>query len=165
VLDLTMPELSGLEVTRQIRQALPRTEVVVLTMYEPERFAQEVFDAGALSFIVKTEARRQLVAAVEAVARHKPFFTPTIAQLIMQGHLHPRTSDAKAKRGALQLTPREREIVQLVAEGKTTKEIADGLGRSIKTIEAHRTSVMHKLGFRSVVDMVHYAIRNKIVGP
>jgi len=164
VLDLSMPVLNGLDAARQIRRSQPRTEVLVLTMHESEDLAQQVFEAGARSLILKTEAKRLLLDAVEALAQHKPFFTPKVSELVLQGRLHPEVTAAKAKHARGGLTPREREVVQLIVEGRSNKEIAAALGRSVKTVEAHRANIMHKLGFRSVPELVRYAIRNQIVG-
>ena len=161
VMDVTMPELSGLEATRQIRAALPRTEVLILTMHDSEQLAREVLAAGARGYLLKSDAGHALVSAVEALAQHKPFFTSKVAELVLGGFLHPQPSDAAELSD--RLTPREREIVQLLAEGKSNKEVADVLGISVKTAETHRTNVMRKLNFRSMSELVRYAIRNKIV--
>jgi DNA-binding NarL/FixJ family response regulator len=148
IMDLTMPELNGLDATRQIRAAQPETEVLMLTMHASEELLPEVQAAGARGFVVKSDAGKSLLAAVEALARHEPFFT---AKCI-----------PAAVTKSTRLTPREREIVQLVAEGKSTKELAGQLGITVKTAETHRANIMRKLGLRSVSDIVRYAIRNRI---
>ena len=163
VLDLTMPELNGLEAARQIRHALPHTEVLVLTMHESEELLQEVFAAGARSYLLKTDARRYLVAAVEALAEHKPFFTPKVSAWVMEGRFHPET--LKSGGASRHLTPREAEVLQLIVEGRSNKEIAATLGRSVKTVDAHRANLMNKLGLHSVTELVRYAIRHHIVQP
>jgi DNA-binding NarL/FixJ family response regulator len=165
VLDFSMPEMNGLEAARQIHRALPKTEILVLTMHESDQLAQQVFDAGARSLILKTDTRRYLLLAVEALARHQPFFTPAVSALVMRGCLQPETPPAKAGRPDSWLTPREREIVQLVAEGRTTKEVAVALGVSEKTAETHRANLMKKIGVHSVAELVRYAIRNQIIQP
>ena len=163
VLDVTMPELNGLETTRQIRKLLPKAEVLILTMHESEQLVSEVLAAGAHGYILKADTSRLLVSAIESLARHKPFFTGKVAELVLSGYLN----DGKIARDApgpdQHLTAREREIVQLVAEGKSNKEVAVKLGVSIKTVDAHRANLMHKLDFHSVTDLVRYAIRNKII--
>jgi len=163
VLDVTMPELNGLEATRQIRKALPKAEVLILSMHESEQLVSEVLAAGAHGYIMKADTSRLLVSAVEALSQHKPFFTGKVSEVVLDGYLN-RGKVAKGAAGpAPLLTAREREIVQLLAEGKTNKEVAVRLGVSIKTVDAHRANVMHKLSLHSVTDLVRYAIRNKII--
>jgi DNA-binding NarL/FixJ family response regulator len=161
VLDVTMPELNGLEATRQIRKAIPKAEVLILTIHESEKLVSEVLAAGAHGYVLKADTARLLVAAVEALAQHQPFFTGKVAEVVLSGYLNPE--NVAAGRVA-QLTAREREVVQLVAEGKTNKEVAVALGVSVKTVDAHRANVMHKLDLHSVTDLVRYAIRNQIIG-
>ena len=159
VMDFTMPELNGMEATRQIRAALPRTQVLLLTMHESEELVREVLAAGARGYVLKSDAGRVLVDALKALADQKPYFTSKISALVLEGYLNPITRENSA------LTPREREIVQLVAEGRSTKELADRLGISPKTAETHRTNIMRKLNVHSVSEVVRYAIRNKLVEP
>jgi DNA-binding NarL/FixJ family response regulator len=164
VLDIGMPELNGLEATRRIVKAAPRTEVLVLTVYESEEVIREVLRAGARGYVLKSDAGRLLLTAIETVAAHKPFFTSRVSELVLAGFLSgdsPRAEDALPP--AAPLTPREREVLQLLAEGKTNKDVAAALGIGLKTVETHRMNLMAKLGLHSVVDLVHYAIRNGIV--
>jgi len=158
ILDYSMPQLNGLEATRQICAAVPETEVLILTMHDSESLVREVLAAGARGFILKSDARRVLVQAVESLLRHRPFFTEHVSELLLQGYLGP---DGIKGRGPL--TPRERQIVQLVTEGRSSKEIARLLNLSVKTVETHRANVLHKLGLESVTDLVRYAVRNKII--
>ncbi len=160
IMDLTMPELNGLDATRQIRAALPHAEVLVLTMHASEELVPQVLAAGARGFVLKSDAGRSLVAAIEALARHEPFFTARMSGTRCGEVPGPKPAVQVAYRSPL--TPREREIVQLVAEGKSTKELADRLGITVKTAETHRSNILRKLGLRSVSDMVRYAIRNHI---
>ena len=164
VLDMIMPELDGLEAIRQIRQALPETEVVVFSAHPPENMIEEVFEAGAKSYLEKTEASRDLVTAIRLLAEHKPFFTSEASQILFEKFL---AGGARKKDGRSQtrLTPREREIVRLLAQSSSNKEIAATLGISIRTVETHRATLMHKLGVRSVAGVVRYAIRQHIVEP
>ncbi|MCW5554657.1 MAG: response regulator transcription factor [Verrucomicrobiae bacterium] len=159
VMDFTMPELNGMEATRQIRADLPRTQVLILTMHESEELVREMLNAGARGYVLKSDAGNALVDALKALADQKPYFTSKISALVLQGYLNPNTRESPT------LTPREREIVQLVAEGRSTKEVADKLGISPKTAETHRTNIMRKLNIHSVSDLVRYAIRNKLVEP
>jgi DNA-binding NarL/FixJ family response regulator len=159
VLDFGMPELNGAEATRQILQASPRTEVLVLTMHDAEQLVREVLEAGGRGYVLKSDASRDLVAAVQALLVHRTFLSPGVSKLVVDGYLRGSNVETPADR----LTPREREIVQLVAEGKSNKEVSSSLNISIKTVEAHRSHLMHKLNLSSVSDLVRYAIRNKIV--
>ena len=163
VLDVTMPELNGLEATRQIRKAIPQAEVLILTMHESEALVGEMLAAGAHGYILKADTSRLLVSAIESLAQHKPFFTGKVSEVVLRGYLNRGEVTNGAADLLEHLTPREREIVQLLAEGKTNKEVAVALGVSIKTVDAHRANVMHKLDLHSVVDLVRYAIRNQII--
>ena len=163
VLDVTMPELNGLEATRQIRKAMPAAEILILTMHESEQLVGEVLAAGDHGYILKSDTSRLLVSAIDSLARHKPFFTGKVSEVILSGYLNPGSTPIDAMGPVHHLTAREREIVQLLAEGKTNKEVAVTLGISVKTVDAHRANVMHKLNLRSVTDLVRYAIRNKII--
>lgn len=164
ILDLSMPELNGLEATRQIRKEVPETEVLVFSMYESEGFVRDLLAAGARGYVLKSDVAAQLLTAVETVARHKPFFTSEVAERVLEGFL--RLGElSPGEGGAGILTPREREIVQLLAEARSNKEISTILAISVKTVETHRASIMRKLGISSIVDLVHYAIRNNLVSP
>ena len=164
VLDLSMPELNGLEATRQIRHELPQTEVLIFTMHETEQLIREVLAAGARGYVLKSDAGLQLNQAVEALSQHKPFFTAKVSQALLDAFLK---SGARPDEGSVfrTLTSREREIVQLLAEGQSNKEIANKLSISVKTVETHRATVMRKLEINSIVELVHYAIRNQLVQP
>lgn len=165
VMDLSMPELNGLEATRKILRSDPQVEILILTMHESEQVVRDVLEAGARGYMLKSDAARDLVTAVKAMRQHKPFFTSRIAELVLQGFLAGRASSDTPGPSLPALTPREREIVQLLAEGKSNKEVAVALGISVKTAEAHRANIMRKLNLHSLSDLVHYAIRNKIVQP
>ena len=162
VMDLSMPELNGLEATRQIRRDLPKTEVLIFTMHETEPLIREVLSAGARGYVLKSDAGRQVVSAVEALAHHKPFFTSKVSSALLDAFLK---SVAKPDEGTVfsTLSSREREIVQMLAEGKSNKDIASLLSISVKTVETHRATIMRKLDINSIVELVHYAIRNKLV--
>lgn len=160
VLDFSMPELNGLEATRQIRKALPRTEVLILTMHDSEQLAREVLQAGARGYLLKTHAKKQLIPAVTALAEHQPYFDSRVSNLMLDTFLDPAKAAAESTD---RLTSREREIVQLIAEGRTSKEVAATLGLSAKTVEAHRANIMNKLDLHSTSQLVLYAVRNRIV--
>lgn len=162
VIDLSMPELNGLETTRQIRKQSPRTEVLIFTMHETEHLIREVLSAGARGYVLKSDAGRQLVSAVEALSCKKPFFTAKVSETLLDAFLKSETSSDEDSVFHT-LTDREREIVQLLAEGESNKEIASKLNISVKTVETHRATVMRKLDINSIVELVHYAIRNQLV--
>jgi DNA-binding NarL/FixJ family response regulator len=165
VMDISMPSLNGLEATRQILKNSRKTKVLILTMHESDPLIREVLDAGAQGYILKSDASRDLVAAVDALRRNKTYFTSKVAQMVLDGYLK---KDAPAEDGhprKERLTPRQREIVQLLAEGKSSKEVAVALGLSVKTAETHRANIMRRLDCHSVTELVRYAIRNEIVQP
>jgi two-component system, NarL family, response regulator NreC len=164
VLDMTMPELDGLEVLREIKRALPNTEVVIFSAHHSEEVIEQLFDAGAKSYIQKTDASRHLVAAIRSLAEHKPFFTPEISQVLFAKFL---SVNPWKKRGAQKhtLTDRERDVMRLLALGSSNKEVAKTLGVSVRTAETHRGVLMRKLGLDSLAALVRYAIRNNIIDP
>lgn len=164
VMDLAMPELNGLEATRQIRRVLPRAEILVLTFDESEALVQEVIAAGARGYVLKNDVSHVLVHAVESLSQHRPYFTSKAAEVLLGGFGRVKKNSMPAQVGS-PLTAREREIVQLVAEGKSTKELAHILGISAKTAENHRTNIMRKLKVKSATELVRYAIRNKMITP
>ena len=163
ILDIGMPNLNGLEATRQILKVNPQARVLILTLHDSDQVVREVLNAGARGFLLKSDAARDLVAAVEALRRNKTYFTSKVASMVLEGYLKAGTKGATVAPGRNRLTPREREIVQLLAEGKSTKEVAVALGLSVKTAETHRSNIMRKLQLHSVSDLVLYAVRNNIV--
>jgi DNA-binding NarL/FixJ family response regulator len=161
VLDIGMPLLNGVEATRQIRKLSPQTEILILTMHDSELLIQEVLAAGAHGYILKDDADRNLVAAIDALRRHKPYLSSRVSESVSNpaGGDSPAFSPSPRNR----LTPREREVLQLLAEGKSNKEVATILEISVKTAETHRANIMLKLDFHSVTELVRYAVRNKII--
>lgn len=160
ILDICMPELNGIEATRQIRKVSPRTEVLVLSVHHSNQLIREVLDAGARGFVLKSDSATDLVSAIESLAAHKPFFTACATELLLSGG---SADEPTANLPSDQLTSREREIVQLLAEGKTSKEVASTLNISAKTAETHRANIMKKMEFHSVGEIVRYAVRNQII--
>ena len=165
ILDIGMPEMNGLEAARQIRKVVPQCEVLILTLHESEQVVREVLAAGARGYVLKSDAGRDLVAAVDALSKRKPFFTGNVSDLLLHDHLRAGATTEVVGTVGSRLSAREREIVQLLAEGKSNKEVATALGISTKTAETHRTNVMRKLDLHSVTELVRYAIRNKIIEP
>jgi DNA-binding NarL/FixJ family response regulator len=162
VLDLTMPELNGLEAARKIIAADPAARILILTAHESEQVVREVLSAGARGYVLKSDAGRVLVAAVQALLDGRYFFTSTVAQMVLDGYLRSEAQDAESART---LSAREREIVQLLAEGNSNKDIARALDISVNTAETHRSNIMRKMGFASLPELVRYAIRNRIIEP
>lgn len=160
VMDIGMPSLNGLAAADQIMQHNPRQRILILTITSSEQIIREVLETGARGFVLKSDAARDLVRAVEALQEGRIFFTPQVGDMVLSGYLN----GGGAKSVNLpRLTSREREIVQLLAEGKSTKEVAAVLHLSVKTAETHRSNVMRKLGIHSVSELVLYAIRNNII--
>jgi DNA-binding NarL/FixJ family response regulator len=155
----------GLQATRQIRDASPDTEFVVLTMHESDQMVRRVLDAGALGYVLKSDLAANLVKAVKHVSAGKLFLTPRVSDIVVKGFLKNRTQADPAVHLQARPTPREAEIIQLLAEGKANKVIAADLGISIRTVETHRAKIMQKLGLHSLAELVLYAIRQKIVTP
>ena len=163
VLDVSLPGLNGLEATPQILKASPNTEVLVLTMHHSEELVRQVLRSGAKGYVLKSDADHNLVEAIESVRQHKPFVTNAVTEFALDSFLRGDSGETEIPK--VPTTPRERQIIQLVAESRSSKEVAATLGISVKTVESHRTNIMRKLRLRSVSDLVRYAIRNGIVEP
>jgi len=162
VMDLTMPELHGLEAARRIIAADPTARILILTAHESEQLVREVLSAGARGYVLKSDAGRILVAALQELLEGRMFFTSNVARIVVDGYLRNESRDSDPDTA---LSAREREIVQLLAEGNSNKEIAGALSISVKTAETHRSNIMRKMGFDSLPELVRYAIRNKIIEP
>jgi DNA-binding NarL/FixJ family response regulator len=163
VMDLSMPQLNGLEATRQIMREAPKTSVLMLSANESEELVREVLAAGARGFVLKSDAGKDLVAALAGLRDGRPFFSARVAEFVLQGYLKGGTVKVEPPKQGQALTTREREVLQLLAEGQSNKQVAATLGIGIKTAEAHRANLMRKLKVSSVGELVRYAIRNKIV--
>jgi DNA-binding NarL/FixJ family response regulator len=157
VLDYSLPLVNAIEATRQIRAQLPRTEVLIFTMHDNEMLIQELLKAGAHGYLLKSDAKRNLIGAIESLAVHRPFFTAKVSEALLKSFLARPSKEGSA------LTNRERGVVQLIAEGHSNKQIARLLNISLKTVETHRAAIMRKLNLSSSAALVRYAIRNKIV--
>jgi DNA-binding NarL/FixJ family response regulator len=164
LLDIGMPVLNGLEAARQILATSPDAVILILTMHDSDQVVREVLKAGVRGFLLKSDAGRDLVAAVEALQRQRTFFTTRVSQMVLDAFLHREVQDVeKVDPSGDVLTTREREVIQLLAEGKTSKEVSVILNLSVKTAETHRTNLMRKLDLHSVADLTRYAVRNGIV--
>jgi len=163
VLDLSMPEMNGLEAIRRITSSSPHIRILVLSIHDSETLIHEVLAAGAKGYLLKSDAARDLLSAVQSLIEGRPFFTAKVSQTLLDNFLSggsPRRVEERSR-----LTPREQEIVRLVADGKTNKEIATVLNISVRTVETHRSNIMEKLGIHSVSDLILYAIRNGLKDP
>jgi DNA-binding NarL/FixJ family response regulator len=158
ILDVAMPEMNGLEAARQIRRAVPTAKILVLTVYEMDQLVHEFIEAGVHGYLLKGDTGRMLVDAVKALLKGEKFFTPRLGEAA-DGSTLARDSTPRIKA----LTRREREVLQLLAEGKSNKEIGAALGVSVKTAETHRARLMAKLGVHSIAELVRYAVRNQII--
>ena len=158
VLDYALPLVNGIEVTRQIRARLPNTEILIFTMHDNETLVRELLDAGAHGYLLKTDAMSDLIAAIEALATHRPYFTSKVSEALLESFLTPNRPQSV-------LTNRERAVVQLIAEGHSNREIGELLNVSVKTVETHRGTIRRKLNISSSAGLVRYAIRNKLVEP
>jgi DNA-binding NarL/FixJ family response regulator len=162
IVDISMPELDGVEVARQMREAVPDTKVLVLTMHESDQMVRRAMDAGACGYLLKSDLTDSLAKAVKAVSEGKRFLTPKVSEIVLEGFLKTRSQHQQGERAGARPTPREIEIIRLLAEGKANKEIAALLGITVRTVETHRAKIMLKLGLHSLADLIHYAIRNEI---
>jgi DNA-binding NarL/FixJ family response regulator len=162
ILDIGMPEMNGLDAARAIQKALPETEILILSMHHSDQLIRELVDIGVRGYIVKSDSERDLIVAVENLANHKPFFATRVTDFLLRNFNSgkPKTVLDSISRC---ITPREREIVQLLAEGKSNREVASALGISVKTAETHRANVMRKLKIHTISELVLYALHNEIV--
>ena len=164
VMDISMPEVNGLEATRQIHEDMPDIPVLILSMHDSDQLVRDVLDAGARGYVLKSDLDRNLFLAIRALRGGKTFFSAKVSEIVLDGFLKTSAPRSRASPPpSPELTPRQKEVVRLLAEGKINKEVADALGIATKTVEAHRAQIMHKLGLRSFSDLVRYAVREKLV--
>ena len=164
ILDLGMPELNGLEAAREILKTVS-TKVLILSMYDSDALIRKTLEAGARGYLLKSDAARDLVSAVDALSRNKTFFTPKVAQMVLEGYLGrpSKENEDDNRKNELRLTARQKQILQILAEGKSSKELAVALNISVKTAETHRANIMRRLDCHSVTELVRYAIRNHVI--
>lgn len=165
IMDIGMPELNGVEAARRIRKVSPNSEVLILSVHYSDQLIREILDAGVRGYMIKSDSDRELITAVEILASHKPFFTPRATEVILSNLSSPTARSEPLELVGDRLTSREREIVQLLAEGKSSKEVASSLSISVKTAETHRANIMRKLQLHTVSELVRYAVRNQIIEP
>jgi DNA-binding NarL/FixJ family response regulator len=162
ILDISMPDLGGLQATRRIRESVPTTQVVVLTMHESDQMVRRVLDAGALGYVLKSDLATHLVKAVKSVSGGKLFLSPRVSDIVLKAFLTTGNQSEPTEHSQARPTLREVEIIRFLAQGKANKEIAAELGITIRTAETHRARIMLKLGLHSLAELIHYAIRHKI---
>jgi DNA-binding NarL/FixJ family response regulator len=165
ILDVTMPEMDGLKATQLIREVAPQTQVLILTMHESDEMVRRVLEAGARGYVLKSDMGKQLVQAVNDLAHGKISLTPKVSEMVLEGFLRVGGRLKRPGHSKAYPTPRETEIIRLLAEGKSNKEIASALGITLRTVQTHRARIMIKMGFHSLSDLIHYAIRGRIVTP
>jgi DNA-binding NarL/FixJ family response regulator len=163
ILDISMPQLDGLEATRRIREEAGDTQVLILTMHESDQMVRRVLEAGARGYVLKSDMAMQLVKAVKDVARGKTSLTPKVSEIVLKGFLKVAAESEQPEHPQVRPTGREKEVIRLLAEGRANKEIALALGITARTVETHRARIMRKMGFRTLTDLIHFAIREKIV--
>src|ERR1700681_3936964 len=163
IVDIGMPNLNGLDTTRQLLQHDPHFKVIVLTITDSDQVIREALDAGARGFVLKSDAARDLISAVEALQHNRMFFTPRVNDMVLAGFLDKGHNGSNGESKSPTLTPREREVIQLLAEGKSSKEVACLLNLSTNTAETHRSNIMRKLDIHSIRDLVVYAVKNDII--
>jgi DNA-binding NarL/FixJ family response regulator len=160
ILDLSMPELNGLEAAREILKTVP-TKVLILSMYDSDLLIRQTLEAGARGYLLKADTGRDLVSAVDALRQNKTFFTPKVARMVLDGYLGRPSKENEDY--SSRLTTRQKQILQLLAEGESSKKVAAAVNISVKTAETHRTNIMRRLHCHSVTELVRYAIRNHII--
>jgi two-component system response regulator NreC len=165
LMDISMPRMNGLEATRHIRREVPETSVLVLSMHDNEEYVTQILKAGASGYVLKRTAATELAAAIRAVAQGDAFLYPSMTKRIIADYLHRLEQGQPPEGGIVTLTPREREILQLIAEGYSNRQMADLLCLSIKTVESHRASLMAKLNMHDRTELVKYAIRTGLIEP
>jgi len=165
VLDITMPELNGLEAARQMLKTVANVQILILSVHESEELVREIVEIGAHGYILKSDAGRELAAAIRALRRGESYFASKVAQIVLRAYLNKQSGSQTQASHDHTLTPREREVLQLLAEGKSNKEVASALTISVMTVETHRAHIMHKLEAHSVAELVHYAVRHKMITP
>ncbi len=163
LMDITMPGLNGLETTRQLKKRHPKTKILILTMHDNEEYIFETLRAGASGYLVKRTAPEELISAIHAVNRGESFLSPSISKRVIEGYIRVGQSEQEEDEAFEKLTDREREVLQLIAEGRVNREIAELLHISIKTVETHRSHIMEKLDIRNIAELTQYAIRKGLI--
>jgi DNA-binding NarL/FixJ family response regulator len=164
IMDIAMPQMNGIEAAKRIKKKLPKTKILILSMYSHEHYIHELFETGVSGYILKDSSGRDIIKAIHAAMNDETFLSPSISKVLVDAYRSPRKSSSSAERFK-QLSNREREVFQLIAEGHTTRQIADMLCVSISTVKSHRAKIMEKLGIDTPVKLVHFAIQLGLVDP
>ncbi len=165
VLDVNMPKQNGLEVARALQERAPKIRVLVLTVHDSAQIVREIMQAGAKGYLLKSEAGKDLPTAVETVMQDQPFLTPSVTNIVLDTFLKSAPKPAAPETPPVPLSTRENEVIKLLAQGHSNKDVARQLGISVKTVDTHRTNLMRKIGLHSITELVRYAIRNGLVEP
>ena len=166
ILDVVMPELNGLEAARQIKKKIPGAEVLIFSIDDSLELVHQAVEAGARAYLLKSDVAKHIIDAIEALGQHKLYFTSSVSKVMLEAFLRNGNEPAKEKlSSAFDLTSREREVIQLLAEGETNKSVANRLKLSVKTVETHRQTIMDKLCIHSMAGLVRYAVRNRMIAP
>ena len=164
IIDIAMPQMNGLEAAKRIRKKLPKTKILILSMYSHEHYIHDLLETGVSGYLLKDSSGRDIINAIHAAMKDETFLSPSISKVLVDTYLSPRKKSSSAERYK-QLSNREREVFQLIAEGHSTRQIADMLYVSISTIKSHRAKIMEKLGIETTVKLVHFAIQLGLVDP
>ena len=164
IMDIAMPVMNGIEAAKRIRKNLPKAKILILSMYSHEYYIHELLEAGISGYLLKDSSGRDIIKAIHAAMKNETFLSPSISKLVVDSYLSPRKGSAREERFK-QLSNREREVFQLIAEGRTTRQIADMLYISISTVKSHKAKIMEKLGIYTPVQLVHFAIQLGLVDP
>ena len=164
IMDIAMPRMNGIEAAKRIRKHLPKTKILILSMYSHEHYIQELLETGVSGYLLKDSSGRDIINAIHAAMNDETYLSPSISKVLVDSYLSPQKAFSKAERYK-QLTNREREVFQLIAEGHSTRQIADILCVSISTVKSHRANIMEKLEIDSPVKLVHFAIQLGLVDP
>ena len=164
IMDIAMPRMNGIEATKRIRKQLPETKIIILSMYSHEHYIHELLECGVTGYLLKDSGGRDIIKAIDSAMKNETFLSPSISKKVVDSYLSPTKSSSKAELYK-QLSNREREVFQLIAEGHPTRQIADMLCVSISTIKSHRAKIMEKLGIETSVKLIHFAIQLGLVDP
>jgi DNA-binding NarL/FixJ family response regulator len=165
IMDIGMPRMNGIEATKRIRKQLPKTKILILSMYSHEHFIHELLETGISGYLLKDSSGRDIIKAIHSVMKNETFLSPTISKVLVETYRSPNRKCSSIAERYNQLSNREREVLQLIGEGRSTREIADMLCVSISTIKTHRANIMEKLNIDAPVKLIHFAIQLGLVDP
>ena len=164
IMDIAMPRMNGIEAAKRIRKHLPKTKILILSMYSHEHYVHELLESGVSGYLLKDSSGRDIIHAIRAAMKNETYLSPSISKVLVETYRSPRKVSSQAERYK-NLSNREREVFQLIAEGHSTRQVADTLCVSISTVKSHRVKIMEKLGVDTPVKLIHFAIQLRIVDP